>query len=145
MTLEFTLNQQATTGVETGCVVVGVFAGKQLSPAAQAIDAASGGRLTRLIERGDITGKPGQTALLHDLDGVAAPRVLVVGLGEADKFATPQYLKAVADAVRGAARASATPVTRIGRMQAGAGVSVRLAGAPWAPQGAGWDHFAAAP
>ena len=51
----------------------------------------------------------------------------------------------VADAVRGAARASATPVTRIGRMQAGAGVSVRLAGAPWAPQGAGWDHFAAAP
>ena len=100
MTLEFTLNQQAPTSVGTGCVVVGVFAGKQLSPAAQAIDAASGGRLTRLIERGDITGKPGQTALLHDLDGVAAPRVLVVGLGEADKFATPQYLKAVADAVR---------------------------------------------
>ena len=100
MTLEFTLNQQATTSADTGCVVVGVFAGKRLSRAAQSIDTASGGRLGRLVERGDITGKAGQTALLHDLDGVTAPRVLVVGLGEADKFGVPAYLKAVAEAVR---------------------------------------------
>ena len=100
MTLEFTLNQQATTSADTGCVVVGVFAGKRLSPAAQSIDTASGGRLGRLVERGDITGKAGQTALLHDLDGVTAPRVLVVGLGEADKFGASAYLKAVAEAVR---------------------------------------------
>ena len=31
---------------------------------------------------------------------MASPRVLVVGLGDAAKFAVPQYLKAVADAVR---------------------------------------------
>src|SRR3546814_6395202 len=45
-----------------------------------------------------------------DLPGVAAPRVLVVGLGDKAKFAVPQYLKAVADAARalkGGAGASA--------------------------------------
>ena len=68
--------------------------------AAQAIDAASGGRLAALVARGDISGKTGRTALLHDLPGVKAPRVLVVGLGDTAKFGVPQYLKAVGDAAR---------------------------------------------
>ncbi|GAB3307605.1 leucyl aminopeptidase [Luteimonas notoginsengisoli] len=100
MTLEFTLNQSAPASATTDCVIVGVFADKSLSPAAEALDAASGGRLAALLERGDLSGKTGRTALLHDLPGVAAPRVLVVGLGEKPKFAVPQYLKAVGDAAR---------------------------------------------
>ena len=38
--------------------------------------------------------------MLHDLPGVASPRVLLVGLGEADKLGPAQYLKAVGDAAR---------------------------------------------
>src|SRR5690606_2988204 len=51
-------------------------------------------------ERGDVSGKMGKTALLHDLEGVTAPRVLVIGLGDAAKFGVPQYLKAVGDTAR---------------------------------------------
>lgn len=100
MALEFTLNHDAPTGAAFDCIVVGAFADKSLTPAGQAIDAASGGRLTALLERGDISGKTGKTALLPDLPGVAAARVLVIGLGDAAKFAVPQYLKAVGDAAR---------------------------------------------
>ncbi len=100
MALEFTLNHDAATGAAFDCIVVGAFADKSLTPAGQAIDAASGGRLSALLERGDVGGKTGKTALLPDLPGVAAPRVLVVGLGDAAKFAVPQYLKAVGDAAR---------------------------------------------
>ncbi|MCL1634602.1 leucyl aminopeptidase [Luteimonas sp. SX5] len=100
MALELELNRDAPATVQTDCVVVGAFADNTLTPAAQALNAASGGRLTALIERGDISGKTGRTALLHDLPGVAAPRVLVIGLGEAAKFGVPQYLKAVGDAAR---------------------------------------------
>jgi len=110
MTLEFTLNHLAPASANTDCVVVGAFADKSLTPAGEAIDNASGGRLRALLERGDIEGKTGRTALLHDLPDVAAPRVLVIGLGDKAKFAVPQYLKAVADAARalkGGAGASA--------------------------------------
>jgi leucyl aminopeptidase len=100
MTLEFALNQSSPASATTDCVIVGVFADKSLSPAGAALDAASNGRLKALIERGDIAGKTGRTALLHDVPGVTAPRVLVIGLGEKAKFAVPQYLKAVADAAR---------------------------------------------
>ncbi|QQP98583.1 leucyl aminopeptidase [Lysobacter enzymogenes] len=100
MTLEFDLNRDAAAAAQTDCVVVGAFADKTLTAAARTLDEASGGRLTVLLERGDISGKTGKTALLHDVPGVASPRVLVVGLGEAGKFGVAQYLKAVGDAAR---------------------------------------------
>ena len=48
MTLEFTLNRDNPATASTGCIVVGVFADKSLSPAAQALDQAAGGRLAQL-------------------------------------------------------------------------------------------------
>ncbi len=100
MSLEFTLNPAAPASAALDCIIVGAFADKSLSPAAQALDAASDGRLSQLAARGDISGKTGTTALLHDLPGVSAPRVLVVGLGEAARFGVAQYIKAVGDAAR---------------------------------------------
>jgi leucyl aminopeptidase len=100
MALQFTLNREAAAAAAFDCVVVGAFADKTLTPAGQAVDEASGGRLRSLLERGDLSGRTGRSLVLHDLPGVVAPRVLVLGLGEAGKFGVPQYLKAVADAVR---------------------------------------------
>ena len=100
MALEFILNHDAPAVAAFDCIVVGAYADKTLTPSAQAIDAASGGRLAALLERGDVSGKSGKTAFLPDLPGVVAPRVLVIGLGDAAKFAVPQYLKAVGDAAR---------------------------------------------
>lgn len=100
MALEFDLNRDAPAAAHADCVVVGAFTDNSLTPAGKAIDEASGGRVSALLGRGDASGKTGQTALLHDLPGVTAPRVLVVGLGDAAKFGVPQYLKAVGDAAR---------------------------------------------
>ena len=98
MSLEFSLNQTPPATASVDCVVVGAYADGSLTPAAAALDAASDGRIKALIARGDIVGKTGKTSLLHDLPNVAAPRVLVIGLGDAGKFGVPQYLKAVGDA-----------------------------------------------
>ena len=100
MTLEFTLNHEAPAQAGVDCVVVGAYADKSLTSAGQAVDTASGGKLSALLQRGDIGGKTGKTTLLHDLPGVTAPRVLVVGLGETAKFGVAQYLKAIGDAAR---------------------------------------------
>ena len=98
MTLEFTLNRAAPAGASVDCVVVGAFSDGTLSPAAAALD--GDGRIAALVQRGDIAGKTGQAQLLHDLPGVTAARVLVLGLGDKGKFGVAQYLKAVADSVR---------------------------------------------
>ncbi|MFC4726808.1 leucyl aminopeptidase [Coralloluteibacterium thermophilus] len=100
MALEFELNRSAPAETRTDCIIVGVFADGTQPAATQALDAASGGRIAALIERGDVSGKAGRSVLLTDLDGIAAPRVLAVGLGEAGKFGPAGFQKAVAGAVR---------------------------------------------
>ena len=103
MALAFTLQAGPAADAATlasDCIVVGAYSDKTLTATGQALDAASGGRIAALIERGDISGKTGKTALLHDLPGVTATRVLVIGLGEPAKFGVPQYIKAAGDAAR---------------------------------------------
>ncbi|MFN5702678.1 MAG: M17 family peptidase N-terminal domain-containing protein, partial [Gammaproteobacteria bacterium] len=100
MALRFLPSQSPVHTDASDCVVVGAFSDKTFSPSGTALDAAAGGRLKALAERGDISGKTGQTLLLQDVPGVASARVLVIGLGDPEKFAVPQYLKAIADAVR---------------------------------------------
>jgi leucyl aminopeptidase len=69
-------------GLKVDCIIVGVFDGGALSPAAREVDRAARGALTRLVERGDLTGRSGELQMLPELRGVAAPRVLVAGLGK---------------------------------------------------------------
>ena len=47
MSLEFSLNQTAPVSAPVDCIVVGAFADGSLTPAAQALDAASSGRICR--------------------------------------------------------------------------------------------------
>ena len=64
MALEFTLNHDAPATAGFDCIVVGAFGDKTLTTSAQAIDAASGGRLTALVQRGDVGGKTCSTTCL---------------------------------------------------------------------------------
>lgn len=114
MALAFTLHTGAPADAATlasDCIVVGAYADKTLTATGQALDAASGGRIAALIERGDVSGKTGKTALLHDLPGVTAARVLVIGLGDTAKFGVPQYIKAASDAARALKDGAATNAT----------------------------------
>jgi leucyl aminopeptidase len=114
MALAYTLYTGTAADTAThvaDCLVIGAYADKTLTATGQALDAASGGRLSALIERGDISGKTGKTALLHDLPGIAAARVLVVGLGDVAKFGVPQYIKAASDAARALKDGAATNAT----------------------------------
>ena len=100
MALSFNTTQNNPATDSSDCIVIGAFSDKTFNAAGQELDAASNGRLAALAARGDISGKIGQTVLLQDIAGIASPRILVIGLGEPAKFAVPQYLKAIADAVR---------------------------------------------
>ena len=79
--------------------MLGVHAGQELTPAAKRVDQASRGALKKAL--GDLAGRAGSTLLLRSLPGVAAERVLLVGLGERKDYAEGAYR----DAVRAAASA----------------------------------------
>jgi leucyl aminopeptidase len=81
-------------------VVVGVFESRKLSGPSAQLDAAAQGALSSIAKRGDVDGKTGTTLMLHNLAGIAAERVLLVGLGREADFGQRQYREAVAAAMR---------------------------------------------
>ena len=96
--MEFSIKTLSPESAKTGCVVVGVHTAGELTAAARRIDQAAKGALKKAAR--DISGKTGSTLLLHSLPGVAAERVLLVGLG--DKSTKEAAYR---DAVRAAANA----------------------------------------
>jgi leucyl aminopeptidase len=80
--VEFSIKQGNPEKLKSGCVVAGVFEGGKLSKAAQFLDKAAKNALSELIRRGDMSGKSASTLLLHKIPGIAADRVLLVGLGK---------------------------------------------------------------
>jgi aminopeptidase A. Metallo peptidase. MEROPS family M17 len=82
------------------CVVLGIFQRRQPSEPAAAVDAASGGAVGAIMRRGDMDGKAGTTLLLHNVPGVFADRLLLVGLGRERDFDERAYRKAQRTATR---------------------------------------------
>ena len=85
--------------LDVDCLVVGIFDEGELSEEARAVDAACGGRLKKLLGRGDFAGKAAETLLLADLPGLGATRVLLTGLGPKKSFSRKTWRKAWAAAV----------------------------------------------
>jgi leucyl aminopeptidase len=100
MTLKFTTTAEAPENAAAACIVVGLYEGSVLTGAAARVDEKSGGAIKRLIESGDATGKAGSSTLLFGLPQIAAPRVLVVGLGEQKKFDAAAFHRAATEAAR---------------------------------------------
>ncbi|SFG73503.1 leucyl aminopeptidase [Neptunomonas qingdaonensis] len=93
--MDFEIVNGAVASLETECLVIGVEEGAVLSPSAQALDQASQGYLSNLINNGDIKGKSAESLLLQKINGVAAKRILLVGLGKADERHDRNYKKVV--------------------------------------------------
>jgi leucyl aminopeptidase len=95
--MEFSIRTLSPEAAKAGCIVVGIYAEKELTPPARRIDQKSRGALRQALA--DLSGKLGATLVLRGLAGVAAERVLLVGLGARKEFAEAAYR----DAVRAAA------------------------------------------
>ncbi len=79
----------------SNCLVITVSQPRKLSATATVIDKASGGALSAILRKGDMDGRSGQTLLLHDVKGVTADRVLLVGSGKDKDFNETTFCKVV--------------------------------------------------
>jgi leucyl aminopeptidase len=97
--MEYFTTTSAASRRASGCIIIGVYKRGKLGIAATDVDTASGGALTRLVRRGDISARPGSCTVLTSIAGVRAQRIAVVGLGNVSKFGVTQYRRAIACAI----------------------------------------------
>ena len=109
--MEFSTKRGSPETRTTPCIAVGVYAERKLSDAAETLDRASNGHLAEILRRGDMEGKLGATLLLYRVPGVAAERVLLVGLGAEANLREREYRDAVRAAVKAAQETGAGTAT----------------------------------
>jgi leucyl aminopeptidase len=97
--------------VASGAWVVGALDEAVLTPAAAKADKASGGAIKRALSVSRFTGKKGQMLELLAPSGVAASRILVMGLGKASEFDGNTAEVAAAEAFGRVSRTGETAIT----------------------------------
>ena len=93
--MQFSTKLAMPDKVRSACVAVGVFESRRLSEAAGTLDRAAQGQLREFLRTGDMNGKVGTTRLLYRVRGIAAERVMLVGLGQEGEFGEKQYRESV--------------------------------------------------
>ncbi|MEZ4865927.1 MAG: leucyl aminopeptidase [Caldilineaceae bacterium] len=97
--MQITTVQGNLADQQSDCLVVNLFEGVTAPGGATgALDQRLGGAISNLIATADFTGKRGTTALLYTNGALPAPRVLIVGLGMAEKLDTQAIRQAAATA-----------------------------------------------
>ncbi|MEW1753642.1 leucyl aminopeptidase [Streptomyces angustmyceticus] len=103
-----TLSTSSAATVRADAVVVGVAKGAKgvvVAPGAEAVDKAFGGKLAAVLETLGASGAEGEVTKLPAADGLKAPVVLAVGLGEAPGKDEAYDTEALRRAAGSAARA----------------------------------------
>ncbi len=98
--MKFSITTTPSTEVKVNWLVAGISENDEFSPSLQRLDEALGGSLSRMREREDLTGKAGEISILGDAPGLEADRLLIVGLGPAEKQSLQELRKAYSTAIR---------------------------------------------
>src|SRR5262245_63757442 len=98
--IRFSTSNAAPAEVEADWLVIGLPQNGNPSARISALDAATDGQLMCLLEADDLTGKPLELVPILNPKGLRAKRLLVVGLGPADKHSRATVHDAFAAAFR---------------------------------------------
>ncbi|MDT8437518.1 MAG: leucyl aminopeptidase [Wenzhouxiangellaceae bacterium] len=91
--MHFHLSSQAPESLDVGCLIIGVFRDIDVAEQWPALDKASSGALSALHQAGEFKLATGACALIHQPAGLAAQRLLVVGLGKRSAFDDAVYVR----------------------------------------------------
>jgi leucyl aminopeptidase len=91
-------------------LILPIFSGGALSPAARAVDHALRGVISELRASGEFKGRRGDETILPTMSGLAVKRVILIGLGAAEDFVPSNLTAAVGAGVRASARRGLTDI-----------------------------------
>ena len=106
--MEYAIKSGSPEKQRSACLVAGVHELRKLTPAARALDVAGDRFLSNLLRRGDMDGKIGQSLLLHNVPGIFADRLLLIGCGKQADLDDRKYRKIIANSVKQVKQTGAT-------------------------------------
>lgn len=99
--MDYSIETALLEELQCDCIIAGVYQDQQFSPSAIALNNITQGLITKIVSRGDLSGKNGETVLINAIPNSKIERILLVGLGENKPLSGKNYKKALVAAVTG--------------------------------------------
>lgn len=112
--MQFTVTHASPTAVTSECLLLPVFKPSEeprTTPAYLEVNQALGGLCDRLLSQEDFSADTGATLLLPEPQGIAAKRLLLVGLGSPERFSEAALRKGIQGAFQAISRTRISQVT----------------------------------
>lgn len=93
--MNFNIKTGQPEKLRTNCLVLAIFETGKLPETTMKVDAATDGYISKIIKLGDITGKLGQSLVLHNIPNVSADRILLIGCGKNNDFSDKAFREAM--------------------------------------------------
>ncbi len=106
--MKFSISTAPAEKNKKNCLIVGIYEDGKLTAAARDIDKATKGHLAKVIAKGAIQGKTGQSLALFNLANSGFEHVLLIGCGKSDNITPSAYRKIITSAVNTALAGKAT-------------------------------------
>src|SRR5664280_1215753 len=97
--MDYAIETAPLETLQCDCLIVGVYQNQQLSASASSINHSTQGLINKILGRGDISGKNGETVLINAIPDSSIERILLVGLGENKPLSSKDYKKALLAAI----------------------------------------------
>jgi len=91
--MEFDSKLVKPESVKTACIIAPVFESGKLAASTSLLNQTSNNYISKILKKGDISGKVGQSLLLHQVPGISAERILLVGCGKESELNAKTYRK----------------------------------------------------
>jgi leucyl aminopeptidase len=97
--MDYSIETAPLEKLQCDCIIIGIYEDQHLSATASTVNTETRGLLDRIISRGDISGKNGETVLINVAPDSHFDRILLVGLGKKEPLSSKNYRKVLVAAV----------------------------------------------
>jgi leucyl aminopeptidase len=97
--MDYSIETAALETLSCDCIIIGAYQNQQLIASGSTLTDNLQQVISKVIKRGDVSGKVGETALINVIPNSKVERVLLVGLGENKALSPKNYRKALSAAV----------------------------------------------
>ena len=98
--MDYSIESAPLDKLQSDCLVVGVYENQVLDKNAKQLDALTHGLLSRLLGRGDIKAKVGETLFINHTGLAGVERIVLLGFGDKNQLNRKSYRKAIQSLVK---------------------------------------------
>jgi leucyl aminopeptidase len=98
-TMDYSIETAHIETLPCDCIIIGIYQSQQLAVSGAVLSETMQKIISKIITRGDINGKVGETLMLNVIPDSAVERLLLVGLGENKPLSPKNFRKVLSSAI----------------------------------------------